>query len=66
MMAFAGFIGPIFGGILTGLYWRYLFLFSIGVFLYINSGDDIEILNERRNCVKREAFSNVVREGDFF
>jgi MFS transporter, DHA2 family, metal-tetracycline-proton antiporter len=33
VMAFAGIIGPILGGILTGFHWRYLFLFSLSIIL---------------------------------
>ncbi|SHF27681.1 MFS transporter, DHA2 family, metal-tetracycline-proton antiporter [Seinonella peptonophila] len=29
VMAFAGIIGPILGGILSGIHWRYIFLFSL-------------------------------------
>jgi DHA2 family metal-tetracycline-proton antiporter-like MFS transporter len=33
MMALAGIIGPILGGIVTGFHWRYLFLFSLTIII---------------------------------
>jgi DHA2 family metal-tetracycline-proton antiporter-like MFS transporter len=33
MKAFAGIIGPILGGVITGFHWRYLFLFSLSIIL---------------------------------
>lgn len=49
-MAFAGVIGPILGGVLTGFHWRYLFLFSLSIIItlpFIRKWLPNEVPNQR-------------------